>query len=170
MSVETEILRPMAALYSAPFGSDDPAAVLEQYKSGLKTFTDDQMRAGWIDVRNSYKGKSYPSIALIREACAKHQPKGVASPKENVIRASYCFDTPAGQLALSESCAQNFLMACQDQKRVLSADEVKRMSEDSRLRRGKLKTSDDRVDREVYKRSKIAIDGAEDLLQKKYGQ
>jgi len=170
MSVEIEILRPMAALYSPPFGSDDPETVMKEYKSGLKTFTDEQLRAGWIDIRNNHKGKSYPLISEIRKACAKHQPKGVATPKENVLRASYCFNSPAGQKALEQRCGGDFLMTCQIHKKILSVGEVMVMAENSRVRRGRLKTSDDPIDRKVYKRSKIAIDSAEDLLREKYGQ
>lgn len=170
MSVETEILGPMSAIYSPPFGSDDPAAVMEQYGRALAGFPDDVLRSAWTDIVKEHERQAYPSIATIRKACLQHMPKGANSPKESVISGEYCFDSEAGQLALSERCGQDFLLACQRYKRVLSIYEVHRMAEDNNLRRQKMKSSDDPVDREVYRRSRQTINEAENALDEKYGK
>lgn len=70
-AVDREIITPMTALYSSPFGTDlsQLPDVTKQYVEALAKFKPQVLEAAWTSVRDSYKKTTYPPIPTFVEAC-----------------------------------------------------------------------------------------------------
>ena len=72
--VEREILIPMQRLFRPPreYATEtDAAAALRDYVDGLKDFAIDDLKAGWVTVRDGTKGRTWPMPGVFVDACAK---------------------------------------------------------------------------------------------------
>lgn len=69
--VEAEIIDPMTAMFSPPYGSDEQraATALRQYIEQLAEYPRDVLAAAWTGIVRGYGGRNWPALKTVIEHC-----------------------------------------------------------------------------------------------------
>lgn len=132
----TEFVRQMMALWKKPNETANIQVAAEQYQDALKSFTEAQLDAGWVMLRDTHERTAWPLISECRKAIlsavASDRPRQWQGKPDHTNFANGAMRSHMAISAKNEGWLLGLWDFCKDQGRLPHSGEVGRIKESAR--------------------------------------